>query len=84
MGWRVVKENFFVANQPTIALWIVSVEIMQDHVNLLIGIVSNDFVDKIEKLPTSPPFLVAGFNLSCGHVQGCKEGGSTLSLIAIS
>jgi len=68
---------FFGASQPAIVRWFRGVEIIQDHVNLLVGIVINDFVHKIQKPSTSPPFVVVGFDLSCGHIQGGRQGGGS-------
>ena len=83
VSWRVVKAHGFVAGQPAVVPRFMGVEIIQDHVDLLVGIVGNDFVHKIKKLPTTTAFVVPSFDLSCGHIQGDEQGGGSVSFIAV-
>jgi hypothetical protein len=60
------------------------VQIVENNVPLSIRTVSQQFVHKIQKLPSSTPGIVAGFHLSGGDIQCCKQRRRPMSLVAMA
>jgi len=74
MGRRIVKMNSWMSAQPPVMLGLVSVQVIEDHVDLPLGAVGDHLVHEIEKLPMPPPLVVPGFELTGCDVEGRKEG----------
>ena len=83
MGGRVVEMDVWVFRQPAVDLGLVGVQVVQDDVNFLIRVVHYEFVHKPQKLPSSAPLEVTGFDQPGRHVQGGEQGGRTVAFILV-
>src|SRR3954454_16663450 len=61
-----------------------SVQIIENNVQLSIRTVRHQFVHEIQKLPSSAPGIVAGFHLSGSYIQCRKQRRRPMSLIAMA
>ena len=67
-GWSEMKMHVGVSSQPTILFWLVAGKIIQNHMDLLIQMSSQDSVHELEELPATTAPVVAGLNLAAGNV----------------
>src|SRR4030042_5674944 len=81
MRWRVGKMNMKMALQPAIFLGLMSVKVIQHHVDFFIRIACYHFVHKIQKLPASAALVVPGLHQSRCHLKSGKQGGGSMSLV---
>jgi len=72
MGGREVKVNLAVAGEPAVALGLVSIEIVQDDVDLLLRVLGQEAVHKIQKLHPAAAPIVTALNQPGGHFQRRK------------
>jgi len=59
---------------PMVPFGSMGTQVIHNHMDFLIRMFRNDLVHKIEKLPATTAAVMARLHLSCGHIQGCKEG----------
>ena len=64
-----------------VALGFVSIEIVQNHVDLLIRIFGDDRVHEIEELDPTPSLVVTGLHLSCGNIQRGEQCGPAMAFV---
>src|SRR4030065_16639 len=80
-SWRIVKMNMRMALQPVVSLGLMSVKVIQHHVDFFIRIACYHFVHKIQKLPASAALVVPGLHQSRCHLKSGKQGGGSMSLV---
>jgi hypothetical protein len=61
-----MKPDVLVAGEPAIAFRLVSVEIVQDHVNLAARMLGDDAVHEVQELDAPAAAVVAGFDQAGG------------------
>jgi len=76
--------HVLVSREPAVVLRLVSVQVVEDDMDLAIGAVGNDFVHELKELATSPPFEVSGLHLARGDFQGGKEGGGAVAFVVVA
>ena len=72
---RVVEMHVGVAGEPQVELRLVGGEIVEDDVDLSIGIGGGDLVHEGEEFDPPAPFAVAADDLSGGDIERGEEGG---------
>jgi hypothetical protein len=60
-----------------------SIQVVQDHVDLFAWVVFNNAVHKVQKFPSSSAVIVAGFHLAGRYVESSEKSCRTVSLIAV-
>ena len=68
VGWSKMKMHIGVSFQPAVLFWLVAGKIIQNHMNFLIEMSSQDSVHELEEFPAAPAPIVAGLNLAAGNV----------------
>ena len=75
IGGCKVKVDVGMARQPAVALGLVGVEVVQNHVNGLVGwILVDQFVHEVEELPASASLGMPGLDVAGGYLQGGQTG----------
>ena len=70
--------------EPAVLLGLVSVEIVQDYVELLAGIVGNQLIHEIQELTPAAATIMSGMDQPASHVEGCKERGGSMAFVLVS
>ena len=70
--------------QPAILLGLVGVEVIQNYVDLLIGMLRDHLIHKIEELSPTASRVMADLDLSGRHLQGCKQGAAPVPFVAVA
>src|SRR5271167_1615290 len=70
--------------QPTIFFGLVSVQVVQYHVDLATRVSGDDLVHKIQELAAATTAIVAGFHLSRDDVQGREQGRGSMPRIPVA
>ena len=68
VGGSEMKMHIGVSSQPTILFWLVAGKIIQNHMDVLLGMSGQDSVHELEEFPATPALVVAGLNLAAGNV----------------
>src|SRR5215831_1339938 len=61
-----------------------SIQIVENHVDFPSRVFRDDFIHKIEKLATSAPGIVPGFDLASDHIQGSKQGRRSIPFVTMA
>jgi len=72
---REVEMNVGVAFEPTVILWLVGVEIVEDDMDLPARMFGDDPVHEVEELDPPPPFIVPPQDFAARHIEGRKKRG---------
>src|SRR5512139_1451267 len=83
MGRGVMEMNPGMPGQPPVMLGLVSVQVVEDHVNLPLRVVGDHLVHEIEKLSTPPSLVMPGLDLTGCDIEGGKEGRCPVALVAM-
>jgi hypothetical protein len=70
-----MKVDILMSPQPAIMLRLVGVEVVQDHMNLLLAIAGHDLVHEVEQLHSPAAPVMAALDQAGGHLQRGKQGG---------
>ena len=73
VGWSEMKMHIGVSSQPTILFWLVAGKIIQNHMDVLLGMSGQDSVHELEEFPATAAPVVTGLNLAAGNVESGKE-----------
>jgi hypothetical protein len=66
----IMEVHVLVTCQPTVVLWLVSVEVIQDNVYLGVRILGNDLVYELQKLASPSPVEMTCFHQPGHNVEG--------------
>ena len=80
---REVEMNVFVASQPAPALGLVGVEVVEDDVDLALGMGGHDPVHEVEKLDPPPALVVARHHLAADDIEGGEQGRGAVALVVV-
>src|SRR5580698_7112746 len=70
--------------EPAVSFGLVGVEIIENHVDFLAGILRYDLVHEVEKLAAAAASVVPGFDLAGNHVKRGKQSGRSMAFIAVT
>ena len=73
IGRRIMEMDVAVTAQPAIRFRIVSIQVVQHHMQLAVRMVGHNLVHEIQEFPSATPRIVGGFHLTGGHVQSRKQ-----------
>src|SRR5260370_2829377 len=79
-----VKMHIGMGFEPAVLLGLVSVEIVQDYVELLAGIVGNQLIHEIQDLTPAAAKRMSGMYQPASHVEGCKESRGSMAFVLVS
>lgn len=74
LGWREVEMDVRVALQPAVVPGFVSVEIVENDVDLATGMFGDDAVHEVEKFDPAAALVLAPADLACRHVESREQG----------
>ena len=83
MGRCVVPVHIGVASPPAISLRLMTAQVVQHDVNLLLGVIGHHFVHEVQELPTPPTVVMTRLHLPGAHIQSGKEGGGAVALVFV-
>ena len=69
--------------EPAVALGLVGVQVVENDMDLAVGIGGHHAVHEVEELTAAPPFVVSGLNLAAGDVESGKQRRRAVSLIGV-
>ena len=70
--------------EPAVALGLVGVQVVENDMDLAVGIGGHHAVHEVEELTAAPPFVVSGLNLAAGDVESGKQRRRAVSLIGVA
>jgi hypothetical protein len=79
-----VERHVRITFEPAIVLGLVSVEVVEDHVNCGVGVVSDGIVHETEEFDTLSAIFVGGSDLAGGHFEGRKQRRSAIALVVMT
>ena len=79
-----MKVHVFVSGKPAVVLRLIGVEVLEDHMDFLVGILRNELVHEMQKLPTPSPFVVSGLYLTGCHIENGRQGGGFVPLVSMT
>ena len=81
MGWGEVETDVFMVRQPAIIFGFVSIEIVQNDVNVASRVVGDDAVHEVQELDPPTALVMAGLDQPVGHLQRRKQGRGAVPLV---
>ena len=72
------------ALQPAILLGFVGVEIIEYHMDLPFWMAGDELIHKVQKLSSPPSVVMPRKNLAGSDVEGRKQRGGAVSLVAVA
>ena len=85
VGGGVVEVHVGMTGPPPVALGLVGVEVVQDHVNgLLRRILADQFVHEVEELSAPASCRVPGLDAARGDFEGGEQGRGAVALVAMA
>src|SRR6266498_5386961 len=83
MRGRVMEVDVGMPLQPAVAFGLMGIEVVEDDMDLPVGIGGHDAVHKIEKFHSAAALIVARFDQPSGYLQGGEQGGRAVSLVVV-
>ena len=83
VGRGEVEVDTGMAGQPSIPFGLVGAEIVEDDVDLAIGVIGDHVVHEVEELDAPPALGVLGLDLAGGDVEGGEERGGATPLVLV-
>ena len=83
MGRGEVEVDVLVAGPPAIALGLVGPQVVEDDVDLLVGIVGDHLVHEVEELGAPPALAVLGLDLTGGDLERREQGGRAAAPVLV-
>ena len=80
---REVEVHVRMTVEPAILLGFVGVEIVEDDVDLPLGMLGHDPVHEIEELDAPAAAVMLGADLAAGDVEGGEQGGGAVPLVIV-
>src|SRR5258706_8841249 len=81
MSWREVQVDPRMSRQPAVVFRLVRRQVVENDVEVLIGMRSDDLIHELEELPSAPAGLVRGLNLTGHDLQGGKQSRGSVAYI---
>src|ERR1039458_4970926 len=72
------------ALEPAVPSGLVSIQVVQHHVNLAARMMADDLVEEVEELTPPAAVVMAGLHLPSDDVERGEQGGSAMPLIAMA
>src|SRR5258706_16027863 len=69
-----------VAFEPAVIFRLMSVEIVEDDMDLAVPMFGDDPVHEVEELEPAPPFIMPSRDFAARHVEGRKQRGGSVPL----
>jgi hypothetical protein len=79
-----VKVHIRMTIQPAIVLGLVGVEVVEDHMDCGVRVVSDDMVHEIEEFDTPSAIFVGGGHLAGSHLEGRKQRRGAIALVVMT
>ena len=76
-----MKVDIGVSDQPTIMLGFMNIQIIQNNMQLRIGIEGDNTVHEIQELPATSAWVMPDLHQPGGHFQSSEQSGGTMPLI---
>src|SRR5882757_6245527 len=73
-----------VAFEPAVIFRLMSVEIVEDDMDLAVPMFGDDPVHEVEELEPAPPFIMPSRDFAARHVEGRKQRGGSVPLILVA
>jgi hypothetical protein len=73
------KWTVLVPDQPAVIFGLVSIEIVQDHMDLAASMIGNQAVHEIEELDTPAALIMAGLDQASGNIERGEQGGGPVT-----
>ena len=70
--------------QPAVLLRLVSIQVIDYHMDFAARVRRDDLVHKIRKFPASAALVMRGFDHTGGHLEGGEQGGCSVTFIAVT
>ena len=72
--------------EPAIIFGLVSAEVVEHDMDrgVSVPIACDDLIHEIEEFDPSAAIFVSDFDLACGHLEGRKQGRSTVALVVMA
>src|SRR5689334_3697776 len=70
--------------EPAIVVGLVGVEIVEDHMDCGVRVVSDYIVHEVEELDAPAAIFVRGRDLAGGHLKSSKQGRSAVALVIVT
>ena len=83
MGRGEVEVDVLVAGPPAIALGLVGPQVVEDDVDLLVGIAGDHLVHEVEELGAPPAPGVLGLDLAGGDLERREQGGRAAASVLV-
>jgi hypothetical protein len=74
-----MEMDLLVPRQPAVILGLVSIEIVQDHMDLAASMIGNQAVHQIEELDTPAALIMAGLDQASGNIERGEQGGGPVT-----
>ncbi len=84
MSGGVMEMDIGMPGQTPVVLRFMGIQVIENDMQLCVGIESDDTVHKVQELPATAVRVMAGWHQSGGHFQGSKQRGSSMSLILVT
>ena len=79
-----VEVNIGMASKPSVLFGLVGIEIVQNNMNLFLGVVGDNVIHEVEELAAPAPRVMARLNQSRRHLEGSKESAGSMSHIFVT
>jgi hypothetical protein len=76
---RKMEMDVLVPRQPAVIFGLVSIEIVQDHMDLAASMIGNQAVHEIEELDTPAALIMAGLDQAAGNIERGEQGGGPVT-----
>ena len=84
VGRDVMEVDIGMPSQPPVMLGLMSIKVIQDNVQLLVGVLSDQTVHEVQELTPAPAAIVAYRHRPSGNLQGSEEGGGPVAFVFVA
>src|SRR5512136_1646845 len=81
---NVVEMDIRVTGQPTIVFGLMDIQVVENDMQLLVGILCYDAIHEVKELPPPSSAIVTDLHQSRRHLQGGKQGGSAMAFVLMA
>jgi hypothetical protein len=79
-----MEVHIFVTLQPAVVFGFVSVQVVENDMNLPAGVAGDDFIHEVEELPPSASLVMAGPHKASGDFQCREQCRRSMPLVAMT
>ncbi len=84
-GGDEVEMHVLVLLEPAVVLGLVSIEVVEDHVEVDVwGVVGDEFVHEGEEVAPRAPRMMARLDATGGHLEGSEKGGGAVPFVLMA